>query len=1355
MLGSAGLGKTFEQDHLAELERAGGFEVTTERLAVLGPTPESLKSQLDVLAAAATPQSAYFLDALDEVMVPVRTAGLIVERWVTEGLSQSRPHLRLSCRSAVWPPRVQKAIESVYGENACAFAILRPLTKKDVLRVAAARGLNGADFVRALDAAGVRTLSEQPLTLELLLKIYETHGALPERRGDLFRRGMEQLASERRERTRDGTSVDVPTAHVLEAAERVACFCLLSGRDMVDLGESPSLTGLAAREIAGLPGGDRPLGTTLLDALCRSGLCAGHGPDRFRFAHRQFAEYLAGRRLAELLPHQARALLAAAGGWQAGVAGPLRESAAFAATHSAGIAAWICECDPEVIGQSDVADEALRRQATLNLLEKFRKHELTDSQIGRDGIDVSGFQYRGAESDLRAVLRERQEGCQDVIECAIELIEDWNLTSMSDDLASLMLDPAAPLQNRRSAGYTLVEIGSPEARRRLLPLIAGDSHDRSLDLKGLTLLCNWPDQLSVPELLAALTLLPKSNVVGPYNWFLHKLAADGFDVRGYSRRALQCARSLVGPDGELSSTIDVIRRIAIGSLAELDVPGVADALADLILDTAEVYAKSVLTPPHHDSGEENGAAPAPPILHSKPLMVRRRLIESLAARTTAERDLWWAARHTPGLLAVEDFPWLIRRAVDPAVPMTQRANYAEFASMLPWRDSRAGVEAWLGARETEPVASRLSYPLAIELDSDAANNARSRFDEMKRSERPHERKPLRPPPHERVERVLDLSETKDPRYFLNLCQELTLEENSEHYGFSRLLAETPGWTAACEATRTRIVQAAKRLLVEPSDEPERADSRPLNSILPGYMPAILLVCAQDSAWVDDRPTEWWQTWAWYVLRELRPRMSGEPEEPKIGLLRCLHARVPEAVRANIVRLARSAEPETHNLLTSLLDAHQEIDDDALDEQLCEELARGGVPDDRVSTVGLFTLARSADQAWDACVSLLNPDQVAARVDRAVYAAVTLLRVQAREAWPRVFELLQRRPDVAQRVLGDFAHGGRGLARHVDREEPGGLTTLSPAQLGQLVALLLENFPPETDPQYNGAHFASPEESARRMRDGLITWLGDQKDIESVEALRALEREYSTRYSWLRRPRARAERAYRLNSWQPVAPSVVAKVLAEQSARVLGSGTDALDGVVAAVDDYQRRLKSDSPSEIDDLWNQPRGAVPTPKDEERASDKICVAIRDYFRDYAVTANREVQVYRRKSAKSLGGAPGSEVDVLCEVPAAGAAVDVPIKIPIEVKLAHNREAQTGLRDQLVERYMRELGTDLGVYVVVWMGRDVAAVRRPAWNSVDDARAVIEQQATELIAAADLPMHVRCIVIDASLPLATNHR
>jgi hypothetical protein len=199
-----------------------------------------------------------------------------------------------------------------------------------------------------------------------------------------------------------------------------------------------------------------------------------------------------------------------------------------------------------------------------------------------------------------------------------------------------------------------------------------------------------------------------------------------------------------------------------------------------------------------------------------------------------------------------------------------------------------------------------------------------------------------------------------------------------------------------------------------------------------------------------------------------------------------------------------------------------------------------------------------------------------------------------------------------------------------------------------------------------------------------------------------------------------------------------------------SSLDALEGIVAAIKRYEDRLRRGSPNDLDDFWNRHKKALPTPKEEERVSDKICDAIRQYFDHYAVIAEREVQLFRRKLPESVGGAPGSKVDVLWQSPAVGTLGHDTIAIPIEVKLAHNPEARTGLKDQLVDRYMLERDTDAGAFVVGWMGKNVPRAYRPLWPDVAAAETELEKQAREATIESD-GMDVCAIVIDLSLPLA----
>ena len=403
LLGAAGLGKTFEIEHLAKFEEAAGREIRKARLAHLAQSADALVARLDALAADATANTAIYLDALDEVMVPVRQAGRVVAVWLRGAVRQSGALVRISCRSAIFPESVRAAMEEVYQSDHIAYAHLQTLSSEDVDAISGGAGLDAAVFRKAVDRSGAQSLAAQPLTLEMLLRVFRAGGDLPTSRLELFDRGLQHLATERVERREEGTAIDIPLADLIDAAERLACLSLLSGRETVDYGDAPPDSSLNSHELAGLPGGNRPLDSEMLRGLRNSGLCEREGAYAFRFAHRQFPEYLAGRRLARLLLHQVRSVLASPLGWPAGVAGPLRETAAFAAMANPHVAAWVAETDPEVVGLSDIADASLRKLATLNLLTKLRAHELTDAQLWREGLELNGFQYPDAANDLRGV----------------------------------------------------------------------------------------------------------------------------------------------------------------------------------------------------------------------------------------------------------------------------------------------------------------------------------------------------------------------------------------------------------------------------------------------------------------------------------------------------------------------------------------------------------------------------------------------------------------------------------------------------------------------------------------------------------------------------------------------------------------------------------------------------------------------------------------------------------------------------------------------------------------------------------------------------------------------------------------
>ncbi|MDO8432366.1 MAG: hypothetical protein Q7S58_08145, partial [Candidatus Binatus sp.] len=1201
LLGPAGLGKTFEIEHLAELEQAEGREIRKARLADLAQSADLLASRLEALSANATPGTAIYLDALDEVMVPVPQAGRVVAAWLRGPVRQSGALLRISCRSAIFPESVRASLEDVYGTNRIAYASLQSLNGEDIDVIAGHNGLDVATFRKALHRSGAQALAEQPLTLEMLLKVFREGGQLPTGRLELFESGLQLLATERVERREEGTAIEISVAELLEAAERLACFSLLSGRETVDYGDAFGHQSLSEHQLAGLPGGARPLEGDTLRALRNSGLCERDGAYRFRFAHRQFPEYLAGRRLSRLLLHQARALLASPLGWAAGVAGPLRETAAFAAMANPDIAAWVAETDPEVVGLSDIADESLRKLATLNLLDKLRRHELTDMQLWREGLELKGFQYPGAANDLGEVLQERGADCEDVLEGAIKMVDAWELRELSEALADLVLDRGAPLGARESAGHALSKFGTSTARARLKPLISGSDEDPNENLKGIALRCNYPERLSVPELLVALTPLRRRLHGGAYSSFLYQLDSEQFDAKGCRVEGLAWALNVIraDPTADFDSRNKIARRIARTAIHELDDPAVEAGLSALLLQAARSYAPSPLSP-HRGLSESDETDEDRQPIANKPAVVRRRLFSMIVRHATERQEIWWLVREPARLLSPSDLEWLLAMAVDESLPMADRAGYAELARMVPWDDEAKWVEQWLAVREREPAQSRIPFSVFVDLKSEEAEWEREQ----------HERSKVSPVTAEaddtvdhNLQEALTLGENKDPRYFVVIARLLTVSfADPHHYGFERFITTTERWRSATDTTRARVIALAKQLLLTETEEPEVARDQPLNTIRGGYMPAVWLLLELEPDWLDSQPTEWWQRWSWYFVRELHPDLSGEANEPKQRLLEKLFARASDDLTIAITKLATATGSESSNILGGILELSADIAPATLDQTLDDLMIAGTVGVSNISRIARFTLSRDADRAFQACYAQLassagsDPDSVS------VTAAVALLSERPGESWTQVAAYLRGRSDLAARVLGEYAQTSQFRVRS-EGQTASASKSFSTEQVGELALLLLEFYPLDSDPVHDGVYSVGPDESARQLRNQLIGWLTEQRELEAVEALRTIEQRFGKKYPSLRRPRATAERGYRLSRWVPTPPESVAALLAAADKRLIRSSEDALDAIVAAVEIYAHGLRHSSPSDLEDLWNRPRNARPTPKEEERASDKI--------------------------------------------------------------------------------------------------------------------------------------------------------
>jgi hypothetical protein len=345
------------------------------------------------------------------------------------------------------------------------------------------------------------------------------------------------------------------------------------------------------------------------------------------------------------------------------------------------------------------------------------------------------------------------------------------------------------------------------------------------------------------------------------------------------------------------------------------------------------------------------------------------------------------------------------------------------------------------------------------------------------------------------------------------------------------------------------------------------------------------------------------------------------------------------------------------------------------------------------------------------------------------ASRLLLSDDAAAAWPFLEALMRDRPAFMEQVM-------LGTAGAYDRPVP----PVGPSRIADLYLWMVERFPMHEDPTFDDAHWVGPREAVGRWRDELLESLRRSGTPDAVDAVRRIAAALPEA-RWLQRTQAGAENALREALWSPLSLAELARLAADSRARVIRSTSQLLDETVLAFHKIQDRLQGDTP-DAPLLWDT---YARRPKSEDEISDYLRNQLNTLLGDRAVIVNREVQI--RPSTRGVGERSDLRIDAVTALPGAGPS---PVLTVVgEVKGCWHRDVATAMQDQLVGRYMTDVGTPHGVYVVVWFDVDSwddGDGRRQVTNGRDRAEtlAALENQAALL---RERGIAVAVVFLDAS--------
>ncbi len=1287
------------------------------------------------------------LDSLDEALLRIETIANVLAD-ALPSLPTERLSVRIACRTAIWPAAtLGVALRSIWGAAGFQALELAPLRRRDVLDALAARGIPADEFVPKLFGAHAVPFAIKPLTLKMLLSLYESQGRLPDSTADLYRQACLTLSEEQNSSRRDTGRRGRLNAHQrLRLAGRIAAATILGRRLAVWTGPESIMPAddVAVSELAGAAEtGSFPAFTASDDdvrEVLDTGLFSSRGEGRMGWAHQSYGEFLAAHYLSErgVTAQTTLKILTHPGG---GLYPPLAILGAWAASISPELRATLMSTDPWTLLRGDLANwDAVDRAAlTDSLLCHVEQGRFVDYPVGIFEA-FARLDHPEIADQLRAVIID-QSRKPISRRMALSIAERCARKELQPDLLRAAAAPAEDPIVRAASIAALRRCGDASAPEQILAVLrTGIAADPQQEIRGYALDLLWPDHIEAVELFQFITPSNKT-FIGAYANFLFELPASL--QRADLSTALTWATATIASASLTDGFRDATVADAIMSRAwdALDEPGLTEVFLD------HVAARL------HDCGE---------LFRGTDQEAERAFVERLRNETPRRRTFLRSLLRRPidrfrahsylraGFLQIDDLGWLLE--ISPAglspVAGLDEDSVCAFVSLIFADDDNVQFELLYPALGRWPrLRAQFAFLIdGVAIDCEDAVQARARQAKMR------EFNERRPPPlvidlPAEIESVLCRAEAGDWRAWWHL--NLTLMLNPESRGIADelnyVITSMPGWTTADDAIRRRIVVTAERYLAEADSSADfwlgqKSMSLQRNDL--AAMRALILLRQVDRDAYDRISSAAWAKWAPVIVGLPRKGVADHCEDVRAILTDALR-KAPHSFRTAVRKILRlditqsraavkasELNPGPHFFI--LRDLEGCWDDDGLKAAVFDEATSPDVQLEEYAALLDALLAVGHQPALDHGVA-----QLSAIGCRTTALADVLLRRAPLRAWPILRLMFDGNDDFARAV---FARAGYSAIFATPF-----FVKIGEEAIADLYLLLEQLFPPASDPVGSDG-LVSPLDTIPDLRDGAPRYLADLGTEQAVQALRRLVAQRPER-TLLAFELSRGELAMRLKAWSPLTVREILAVTDRPDTRLVTCPADLLDVLMQTLAKFQAELQG-AQTPVRDLWDrQGTSKSYRPIDENGLSDSVARYLRQTLGSAGFFANREVEVSRRP-----GDPVGKRTDILINTVrrAGDGRLKDSFAAVIEVKGSWNPELFTALKDQLVDDYMVRLNASVGLFLVgafdlaQWDPADSRKGRVPRLSASE-----IQNRLDRQVASTPSEVHVRALVLAIGIP------
>jgi len=1294
-----------------------------------------------------------FLDSLDECLMRIDNVTAIIEEELAH-LHSERLFLRIACRTADWPIVFEQHLGGVFGKGNVGILELMPLRERDAEAAATQEGVDCTAFMEAVYRHNAVPLAMKPVTLRMLMGLFRRDGSFPARQSDLYEEGCLLMCDEhdeirRRSAKRRGTLASV----LLEVSSRIAAVTVFCNRYAVwtapDMGDMPAQD-VSLRDLAGgvepIDGSTIQVTEALVLEAVGTGLFSSRGPHRMGWAHRTYEEFLAARYLSRhsMADEQVLSLLVHPGDPGGKLVPQLHETAAWVAGANDGVFAHIAAVEPDALLRSDVGARASDEKAKL----VSAILGLYDAGLTIDRFDLSRDYSRLLHPALCAQLRphivdkERKPMSRAV---AVDIAKACELQELLPDMLRVTLDMSDDLDVRVKAAYAIWHIGDACTKSQMKPLLLGQAGpDPNDELKGCALWALWPSSMTASEMFSALTPRKNDTLSGAYSAFIHRLSepVNTQMMATDLTQALSWASSHLARNDEFRAIVESIMQRAWEEL--MATPAIATQFAELALARLRGHEGVIKdesgNPLREDFLKDHG---------------RRRLLLSAVLKlpSITDKDMLWVFFNYTPLATADDLAFLADQLRSEVASERRRLVaklICDIFSQTGWTDPHNASHVHAARSLCPDCEDLFSFLDIVVLDSAEAQKTKEDWLKMqlrqKRLAKVAEGRLLVPSPIERVIGCLDKFEAGDRDAWWQLCVEMTLEPTDEYYDGQRELnpdiTDLPVWAIADQHLRCRILTAAEVYTLDPvpmdySWLGTNSFDRPATS---GYK-ALFLLAQERPGVIDGLVDSAWRKWAPAIMSY--PLGSDEHQDAShIRLMEQAYRIAGDDVLSALGIEIRGSMARSEHLSMSPIERLRGPWDNRIADALYKEM-RAIENKPKAASQLLCTLIERryapaiayADQLLALPLPTANPERAFA-----FEAAKALALHVAAEKWPRLWSAIQSDEQFGRALVEDLPE-----AFHSRKEV--WFSHLTEGDMADLFIWMARHYPYESEDRFRDRGIVTPHRHALWLRDSILNLLIGRGTREACREVSRVAKEFP-QYTWLKHSMQRTDYNFRRTSWVPPLPRDVVSLANDSKRRYVENGRQLLHVVLDSLRNLDERLHG-TPSEVEFLWDKKgtaRAPKWMPKDEIGLSVYVERHLKDQLQRRGIVVNREVQIRREdRTDVNVDAVRTSGRDDEVET----------VSVIVEVKGCWHLKLQTAMRDQLVDRYLKDNPSPNGIYLVgwfdcaAWTPNDPRKRSVPAW-SLEGAREFFARQASDISQSATLPnLTLSSYVLDTRLP------